>query len=111
MSESESDESPLTFEPLQQELEDMLEVLDQTIHSLEKVKKEVCTPHSIYEDLTLKTLLHSHLMNWKSEGRLSPSGSTVRLTEDEAKELHIPFTDQPISIYKICYAMVLYLAV
>lgn len=105
MSDSE-DESPLTFEPLQQELEDMLEVLDQTIHSLEKVKKEVCTPHSLFEELDLKKLLHSYLMNWKDEGRLSPSGSTVRLTEDEAKELHLPFTDQPVSIYTICCAMV-----
>jgi hypothetical protein len=45
-------------------------------------------------------------MNWKAEGRLSPSGSTVCLTEEEAKELRIAFTVEPVSIYTICCAMV-----
>ena len=107
MSVSDSDDdSPLSFEPLTQELTAMLDVLDQTINSLEKVKKEVCTPHNLYEELNLKPLLHIHLMNWKAEGRLSQSGFTVRLTEDEAKELHIPYSKEPVSIYTICCAMV-----
>ena len=89
VSDTESDDdspSPLCFEPLQRELEDMLEVLNQTIHGLERVKKEVCTPHNLFDELNLKSLLHIHLMNWKAEGRLSPSGFTVCLTEEEAKE-------------------------
>jgi hypothetical protein len=107
VSDSDSDDdSPLSFEPLQQELEDMLAVLNQTIDGLEKVKKEVCTPHDLFDELHLKTLLHIHLMNWKAEGRLSPSGSTVRLTEEEAKELRIAFTKEPVSIYTVCCAMV-----
>ncbi len=107
VSDSESDDdSLLSFEPLTQELTAMLDVLDQTIHSLEKVKKEVCMPHNLYEQLHLKTLLHIHLMNWKAEGRLSQSGSTIRLTEEEAKEFHIPYTMEPVSIYTICCAMV-----
>jgi hypothetical protein len=107
MSETESDdESPLTFEPLEKELKDMLEVLNETIESLEKVKKEVCIPHNLFEELHLKSLLHTHLMNWKAEGRLSQSGSTVRLTEDEAKEFHIPYSTEPVSIYTICCALV-----
>jgi hypothetical protein len=107
MSETESDdETPLTFEPLQQELEDMLEVLDQTIESLHKVKKEVCETHNLFEDLHLKFFLHEFLMNWKAEGRLSPSGSSVVLNEAEAYQLHLPFTNQPVSIYMICCAMV-----
>lgn len=108
VSDTESDDdspSPLCFEPLQRELEDMLEVLNQTIHGLERVKKEVCTPHNLFDELNLKSLLHIHLMNWKAEGRLSPSGFTVCLTEEEAKELRIPFTEH-ISIYTICCAMV-----
>jgi hypothetical protein len=100
------DDSTLNFEPLQKELEGMLEILDQTIHGLERVKKEVCTPHDLYDQLNLKSLLHIHLMNWKAEGRLSQSGSTVRLTEEEAKEFHIPYSTEPVSIYTICCAMV-----
>jgi len=107
MSETESDDdSSLTFEPLQTELEDMLEVLNDTIHKLEKVKKEVCMPNDLYEELHLKPLLHTYLMTWKAEGRLSPSGSTVVLTEQEAKDLNIPFTNEPTSIYTICAVMV-----
>jgi hypothetical protein len=107
MSDTESDDDPyVNFEPLQQELEDMLEVLNQTIDGLERVKKEVCTPHDLFDELNLKPLLHIHLMNWKAEGRLSPSGSTVCLTEEEAKELRIAFTVEPVSIYTICCAMV-----
>jgi hypothetical protein len=111
MSDTDSDDdSPLTFEPLQQELEDMLEVLDQTIESLHKVKKEVCEPHNLFEELHLKSFLHQYLMNWKAEGRLSPSGSSVTLTEDEAKKLQLPFTvgfeNPSIRIYTICCAMV-----
>lgn len=107
VSDSESeDDSPFTFDPLQKELKGMLELLDQTIDGLERVKKEVCTPHDLFDELNLKPLLHIHLMNWKAEGRLSPSGSTVRLTEEEAKEFRISFTVEPISIYAICCAMI-----
>lgn len=105
-SDTSDDDSSLTFEPLQKELENMLEELNGTIAIMEKVKKEVCQPHNLFEDLHLKNALHEYLANWKAEGRLSPSGSSVRLTEVEAHSLQIPFTEETTNIYEICCALV-----
>ncbi len=105
-SDTSDDDSSLTFEPLEAELEDMLKELDKTIAIMENVKKEVCQPHDLFEDLHLKNILHEYLANWKAEGRLSPSGSSVRLTEVEAHSLQLPFTEEPTNIYNICCALV-----
>jgi len=85
--------------------------LSYTIQGIQKLQKKVHAAEHTHQDLYkvtgLHDILHQFIPFWKEEGRLSTSGSLVRLTKEERRRLELDRKDTQewISIYTVANAM------
>lgn len=95
-----------------QALQAFEEEINGTIDSLHHLQKKVHAAEHTHQDLYkvtgLRDILHQYIPFWKEEGRLSTSGSLVRLSPKEKKTLSLQAEGEWTSVYTVAVAMLEY---
>lgn len=95
-----------------QALQAFEEQINGTIDSLYHLQKKVHAAEHTHQDLYkvtgLRDILHEYIPFWKEEGRLSTSGSLVRLTPKEKNTLSLQDEGEWTSVYIVAMAMLEY---
>ena len=109
MSETESTDSDISIPTLLHSMQEMMqEMLDETDASLLHMKhlyKEIHHSQDLYVHLHLEDALKPFLHRWIEEGRISETGLTITLTEEE--QVHFSLKERVVSIYEVCEAIII----